>query len=283
MKTIIMLKGLPASGKTTWAKEQLKKYPGRYKRVNKDDLRAMLDNGKWSSHNEKFILKIRDEIIRQTLVNDQHVIIDDTNFHPKHHDRLKEIARLNNACVKIKEFNTSIEECIERDSERENSVGEKVIRDMYDKYLKKEKENHYKGDENLPSAFIFDVDGTLARMVNRGPYDWDKVKDDEPNQSVVNVLKALKTAGYAIIICTGRDGVCLDATKKWLAKYNISYDDIHIRAAGDTTKDANIKRIMLSEIEKKYNVLGVFDDRDQVVKMWRSLGIRCFQVDYGDF
>lgn len=44
-KRVIILKGLPGSGKSTWAKEQLEKYPGRYKRICKDDLRAMLASG----------------------------------------------------------------------------------------------------------------------------------------------------------------------------------------------------------------------------------------------
>ena len=48
---LIMTKGLPASGKSTWAKQYLDDNPGT-KRVNKDDLRAMLDNGKWSKRNE---------------------------------------------------------------------------------------------------------------------------------------------------------------------------------------------------------------------------------------
>jgi len=56
MKKVILTKGLPASGKTTWAKKVLKDNPGAYKRINKDELRLMLDGGKWSHDNEKFIL-----------------------------------------------------------------------------------------------------------------------------------------------------------------------------------------------------------------------------------
>ena len=38
-----------------------------------------------------------------------------------------------------------------------------------------------------------------------------------------------------------------------------------------------------NHINGKYNVLGVFDDRDQVVSVWRSLGLTCFQVNWGNF
>lgn len=52
MLKIILCKGLPASGKSTWTRELIDKNPEKYKRINKDDLRAMLDNGKWSNKNE---------------------------------------------------------------------------------------------------------------------------------------------------------------------------------------------------------------------------------------
>lgn len=56
-----------------------------------------------------------------------------------------------------------------------------------------------------------------------------------------------------------------------------------MKPAGNTEKDSIIKRRMFDKIKDEYNILGVFDDRDQVVAMWRYLGLTCFQVDYGDF
>ena len=80
MKKVYLTKGLPGSGKSTWAKEMVSKNPNSYKRVNKDDLRAMLDNGKHSEDAEKFILNVRDSIILLALENGKHVIVDDTNL-----------------------------------------------------------------------------------------------------------------------------------------------------------------------------------------------------------
>ncbi len=138
MSKIIITKGLPASGKSTWAKEQLAKN-SKIKRVNKDDLRAMIDNSQWSQTNEKFVLKIRDIIVREALKNGNDIIVDDTNLHCKHITRLKQIA--NELKVKI-EINDSflevpVEECINRDKKRPNSVGQEVILDMYNKFIKK--------------------------------------------------------------------------------------------------------------------------------------------------
>src|SRR3990167_7392203 len=90
---VIILRGLPASGKSTWAKEQLEKFPGKYKVINKDLLRLMLDNSKHSNEREKFVLKFRDAIMLQSLADGYSVIIDDTNFAPKHEARIRQLVK----------------------------------------------------------------------------------------------------------------------------------------------------------------------------------------------
>jgi hypothetical protein len=32
-----------------------------------------------------------------------------------------------------------------------------------------------------------------------------------------------------------------------------------------------------------FDVQGVFDDRNRVVEMWRSIGLKCFHVQEGNF
>lgn len=280
MKTLIMLKGLPASGKSTWAKQKATDHG--YKRVNKDDLREMIDSSKWSKQNEKLILEARDSLVKLWLREGKHVIVDDTNFSPKHESKLKELAKANGAQFQIKYFDIDLDEAIRRDQLRQKSVGSKVIRSMWEKYILPSLDKYIPNKEK-PSAYIFDVDGTLANMKDRSPYDWKKVKQDTPNIPVINTLKALKQVGHKIIIFTGRDGVCSQETKEWLEENNITFDCFNIRPEGNTEKDSIIKKKMLEDIQDKYNILGVFDDRDQVVDMWRSLGLICFQVNYGDF
>lgn len=133
-KTIFLLKGLPASGKSTWAKNKVLENP-QTKRVNKDDLRAMLDNSKWTKANEKFVLKVRDYIIEQSLESGYHIIVDDTNLHHKHEIKMKEIAKQHKAQVQVIDFDTPLDECIKRDKERDNSVGEYTIKSMYDRFV----------------------------------------------------------------------------------------------------------------------------------------------------
>lgn len=277
MKSIVLLKGLPASGKTTWAKQQLKENPGKYKRINKDELRVMFDDGKWSKHNEKFVLMMRDMLIMNALECSWSVIVDDTNLHPKHEERIRDIAVSLNAKVIVKEFNIDIDEAVKRDLKRPNSVGEHVIRGMYDRYIAP-KHTPVEQNMDLPKAYIFDIDGTLAIKSDRSPYDWDRVGEDTINPRVRDMCFNLEQSAYHIIICTGRDGICESETKEWLKKHGFTYSEFHIRPEGNTEKDYIIKERMLKDIVKRYYVLGVFDDRKQVVDMWRKNGIICYDV-----
>jgi predicted kinase len=132
MNKVIILQGLPASGKSTYAKELVSE---GYKRVNKDDLRAMVDNGKYSRKNEKLILEMRDMAIDLALIHGYNVVVDDTNFEKKHFKQISMLADINNADIDVIVFDTPLEECIKRDKERENSVGEEVLRSMYNRYI----------------------------------------------------------------------------------------------------------------------------------------------------
>lgn len=133
--------------------------------------------------------------------------------------------------------------------------------------------------------YIFDIDGTLAIKKDRSPYHWSKVKEDALNLGVFRCLQALRRSGCKIAIFTGRDGCCEDLTKEWLEEYGVKYDYFAIRPAGDTRPDDVVKKEMFDKMQTEHDfyILGVFDDRDRVVKMWREIGLQCFQVNYGDF
>lgn len=136
----------------------------------------------------------------------------------------------------------------------------------------------------LPDCYIFDIDGTLAHMQNhRGPFEWSKVHLDEVDDLMVRILNTLRETNK-IIIVSGRDGSCRELTSKWLYNNKIKYDLLFMRPTKDYRKDNEIKEeIYNNHLKDKYNILGVFDDRQQVVDMWRSLGLKCFQVEPGNF
>ena len=282
MPKLLMLKGLPASGKSTHAKELASK---GWVRTNKDDLRAMLNDSKWSKSNEASVLRIRDFIVIDALQRGKSVVVDDTNFAPIHETALKKLAEEHKAGFEVQFFNTPLDECIKRDLKRPNSVGERVIRKMYEDFLKP-KPSVVEDDPSLPNAVICDIDGTLAHMVNRGPYDTSKYLDDEKDDLVHWVFSRLSAAGGGErIICSGRSEEFRVDTQEWLANKGIVYDLLLMRPAGDVRKDSIIKRELYEQhIKGKFNVRLVLDDRNQVVDMWRDeLGLKCFQVAPGDF
>lgn len=288
MPTLLMLKGLPASGKSTYARELVKTKD--WYRVNKDDLRAMVHDSRWGKEREKFILHWRDAIIKDGLGGLKNVVVDDTNFAPKHEINLRAMAKLYGAEFEVKFFDTPVEECIKRDLSRENSVGAKVIMQMYDQFLKPPAEI-YAPPEGMPQAIICDIDGTLAHMVDRSPFDWHKVGSDTLDRTVAGILRRYwvddpmnDEREPQIILLSGRDSVCRPETEKWLHDNGVLYDQLFMRTAADMRKDSIVKRELFDEhIRDKYQVLFILDDRDQVVEMWRQMGLKVLQVAKGDF
>ena len=87
-----------------------------------------------------------------------------------------------------------------------------------------------------------------------------------------------------VIILSGRKSECEESTKEWLEKNHINYNELYMRADWDNREDSIIKReLYIEHIEGKYNVDFVLDDRNRVVRMWRELGLKCLQVEYGAF
>lgn len=276
MLQLIMTRWLPACGKTFWSKEQVKSW--WFKRVNKDDLREMIDCWKRSKKNEKNILNIRDHIIYSTLANWTGIIVDDTNFSPIHEESLKKLAEECWAKFVIKEFDIPLEICIERDSKREKPVGRKVIEEMYYKYIYKQREEK-KPVKWLQDCVIVDVDWTLAIKGDRNIYDDTKVNLD----TVVKQTKELVNSLYKdkhIVVMSWRMDRCKTQTEKWLQDNWILYHEIHMRKTDDTRKDSVVKEELYREyIENKYNVYCVIDDRPLVVKMRRNLWLFVFEVN----
>ena len=276
-----MLKGLPASGKSTYAKELVAQ---GYKRVNKDDLRGMIDDSKFNKTNEEYVKNIETELVRDFIRNGLNVVVDDTNFaYEEHWENVASSTENSNVEFEVKFFDTPVHECIERDAKRgDKSVGAKVILDMYFRYVQPEKlDLRVIGKKG---AFIFDIDGTLSHMNGRSPYDYTKVGTDTVDEHVAYMCNILKNSGFKIIIVSGREDSCLEETKKWLNDNFVNFDELYMRFTGDKRDDRIIKKEIYDKcIKDSYVVVGVFDDRDRVVGMWRGLGLTCYQVNYGSF
>ena len=140
---------------------------------------------------------------------------------------------------------------------------------------------------SIRECVIFDLDGTFAFLGDRSPYDAGRAEHDEVNQAVHFVYEAIRCGkpGTAVLLVSGREDRWRAETERWLERHGIIADGLFMRRAGDRRKDTVVKReIYERHIAGRYTVRVVFDDRDQVVRLWRDeLDLPCFQVAWGNF
>ena len=287
MPKLIMCKGLPGSGKSTWAKAQ-----DGYVRVNKDDIRIKLGMSRagFKREQEFAVIDHRDHLISEALKAGVTVISDDTNFGKKHEPALRALAKKFGAEFEVKDFtDVPVETCIERDALRAGDarVGADVIWGMAESSLGMKRPAPYFNDPALPSCVICDLDGTLAIHQGRSPYDFEKCDTDAVNEPVRKILWAMFAEGQgdvSIIYLSGRDDIVQEKTEKWLNDSVCPPGPLYMRKTGDKRNDAIAKRELFDTyVAGRFYVEFVLDDRDRVVKMWRDLGLTCLQVNYGNF
>lgn len=161
---------------------------------------------------------------------------------------------------------------------------------MYYRYIHKKEEIKSDNrkimiqDHSLAKTVIVDIDGTLALMNNRSPFDYMAADKDFPNVDLFRLIETL-TEDSKIILLSGREETSREVTENWLKKYGFpKWEMLLMRAEKDYRPDDVIKKELFdTHIKDKYYIMAVFDDRNKVVKMWRDMGLLCLQVYYGDF
>ena len=151
MKTLLVLQGLPASGKSTYAVNWVNEDPEHRLRINQDSIRRMfgkywLEDKIQLKKRESITSNITMELLKQSMINQFDIVLDNMNLNQKTLDEIKEIVEEFNKWISLSPvdlhydikyqtfFDTPLEECIARDSKRENPIGENVIRSTYNKY-----------------------------------------------------------------------------------------------------------------------------------------------------
>ncbi len=296
MSKIIVLQGVPASGKSTWAKKYVKDHPDTVI-VCRDSIREGTGTY-WNPDHENYISTIEEVSIRTAVTAGLDVIIDATNLNPKTIEKWNGLARSTGSEIEFKLFEISYEDALARDERRKKeggrTVGKDVIRRFFKNYFPEQLSKLVddrpiaQPDYSLPSVVICDIDGTVALRNGRSPYDLTKVSEDTFDPRMNRILSHFMDTGVKVIFISGREGTeqCMRDTKQWIGDNIGRRDkwDIIFRTEGDHRNDSIVKEEIYEQyIKDKYNVVCVFDDRDRVVKMWRDKGILCNQVYYGDF
>ncbi|MFE0703748.1 AAA family ATPase [Streptomyces sp. NPDC058872] len=310
MPVVHVMTGLPASGKTTAARALQAAAEGRVRRVNLDDLRAMLDlpatdrspgaDPARSHRHEQTVLDVQDAAVRAAVAGGFDVVVDNTHLTPHVPKRLKAaVAGL--AAFVVHDFtDVPVDECVRRDATRDRPVGEEVIRLLAAAHAKATRGGWrltadwmndlpavepYVPDPELPSAVMCDIDGTLALRVDRGPYDFGRCDRDLLNDSVRDALRAFRSAERdRIVLLSGRSEDHRALTEEWLARHEVPYDELWMRASGDGRGDDLVKAELFdAHVRHRYAVRVSLDDRDRVVALWRRMGLPTWQVNYGAF
>lgn len=152
--------------------------------------------------------------------------------------------------------------------------------------------------KNQTLFYLVDIDGTIADLSHRlhfiqqKPADWDgffaACPDDKPIEQVLHTLKILATYGAELIFVSGRSDAIRQQTMNWLSDQFLGSYQLYMRKAGDHRTDDVVKSELVDEVLKAFHIKesdisAAFEDRDQVVKMYRARGIRTFQVAEGNF
>lgn len=301
MITIIV--GISGAGKTTISNQLM---VGDSIRVNRDDLRKTLfnvnqnDEGYYNRKDihkcEKFVTLVQEQIIYDALTQNRSVVIDNTNVKASYiRDFIRKFNHMDSIQLVFVDVDKNVakERVMDRNGWTDKTQVDYIDR-QFDSYLKVKREFHGDRlfymkdspevifDKNLPSAFLVDIDGTVALKGDRDIFDDSKLHLDTVIEPVKQVLDGLHNKGHKIIYVSGRQNSSYESTKKWLEDNELWYTDseMYMRKTKDQRTDSIIKEeIVRNEIVPRYNVQGVFDDRIQVTREYYRLGIFVFNVN----
>ena len=300
MTKLIIVSGVSGSGKSTWAESQPNVLV-----VSRDAIRVMLYGGDGPDYyqhpqlkrREDFVTKVERSIITNALNFGTDVISDNTNIEPRFYNKIAQIGyAIPGVEVERKVFDVALKTVLERNTVRAlmggRFVPEDVIRKQHDRFqhtknLPLEKAfavTPYNGTPGKPEAFLFDLDGTTFHMGNKRHFAGLNVDVDDPDEVILDIVRRLQDSGLIAIAMSGRVEATRELSLHALMDNLVYPHELFMRADGDNRKDNIIKAELFdNHVRDNYDVKFVLDDRNQVVDMWRAMGIKCLQVAEGNF
>jgi len=136
-------------------------------------------------------------------------------------------------------------------------------------------------------VFICDIDGTIAdnkhreHLIKEAGWDafFDACDKDKPIEHMRILLAAL-CEYEEIVYVTGRPERVREKTILWLNRHGFTEGyAMYMRPNGDHRPDHVLKKELLEDLKVEgFEPIMSFDDRQQVVDMWREMGVPCAQV-----
>lgn len=297
--TVILTTGLPASGKSTWARNRIAQSDGEAIGTSRDEIRKMIGCFPiGNKEQEELVSKIQDDVIVRGVKAGKTVIVHDTNLNRKSPTRIKKLFD-GDVDFSVADFtDVPVATCIERDIKRDEPVGDVVIKNMARQLQKPWRlTDEFMNDVVLsplyvprfsaPKAILFDLDGTAAKHVARSPYDYSRVKTDAVHPHIRTMINGYYDSGYACFGFSGRPDInnVRKDTEDWLRENGFLFHKLYMRPADQlTVNDADVKQFLFDTyIRDNYDVEVMLDDRNRVVRRMRKLGVNVLQVADGDF
>ncbi len=236
------------------------------------------------------LTRVRDLLIGHLMDRGQNIVVDNTNLHPDRESEYRLLVEEFNATntklkyeIEIKDFtNVPLSTCLKRNKERERKVPEFVIKKMHKDYIapfiKKPTQ-----DGLLPKAIIVDIDGTIADINHRGPYEQTKVLLDKPIHAICDLVRLYAASGFIIIYLSGREEPCRNDTLTWLKKHQLPEGLLLLNKKGEKRSSAITKLEIFNEnILGKYYIYVVLEDRWKNIEAWNSIGLMTLMVGSDD-
>ena len=294
---ILMLRGIPASGKSTLA-SSLVNVSKNHVRVNLDSLRLMMHPEKeWNGKDESITQHTEKQIARALLEKGKNVIVDDTNLTQKHIDRWQGIAYQQDATFKAHTVYTPLQECLNRNEERiqenkdKNYPSNNELVNMARYFTVVGEDKYYESTAFGDNEIIVDIDGTVAEIshrlhfLNQPTRRWEHffahMINDSPRYDVVSKIKQDVKNGATVVFVSARPKRYEKTTVLWLSQLEIPYRTLIMRNNNDKRPDVEVKTDILNRYFKKRRVSKVYDDRLRVIRMWESEGLNVVNCNVG--
>ncbi|MFA5071159.1 MAG: AAA family ATPase [Candidatus Pacearchaeota archaeon] len=296
--SIVLMQGLPGSGKSFEAKKLLDENSII---VSRDSLREMIygnvkGTGRFDRALEKLVTQAEFLIAEEALKMGKSVIVDDTNLKTQTVLDWKQFAGKMNTFARIQAVDTPVGECLLRDYYRHPRVGSVVILQMAERYgIEFKNREDYISTKNhrisLERYFLCDLDGTIADCTHRQhfvaekPKNWKQfflgIPNDPVREDVKELLKGHLKTGLKVVFVSARSEDQRFETEHWLKQQGFENFELLMRGSGDFRPDHFVKKEILDKYLDPKRIVFVVDDRPSVVRMWRDSGLVVIDVGTG--